>query len=439
MYINLKLSAKVTLFLEKITNFAKMKRFVLIFFSLFSLIAQAQKANKKTEPFNLKKTLKEIRSYEKEDNYSKVHETLQSAFTKWPETNSNARLWHYEMQAQAQLAKAENTKLFLNSKPDTASYFTHVLQTYQAGLRCDSLDRLPNKKGRIEPQFTHNISETLTAVRNNLRSGGRYFYLKKRYADAYHHFDTYLQTIGSPLLLTSSPAYAKAKFPLDQDSMRIAALAVFAAHQSENAHGVLKYAPCAEQDTAHRAALIEMRAQAHCALTDTATYYTVLRQGFSQYPTDRRFYTPLIDHYNATHEFQQSLSIVDTLVSLEPENDIYLSLKGKLFEAMNLPDSAEVIYQQIVFHNDSLPEVYASLGNVYIEQAHQFALTLHTQQGTKQYYATKAKIKKRYTKARAALERARQLSPLTPTLWRNGLREVYFKLNDGKALKALEN
>jgi len=439
VYINLKLSAKVTLFLEKITNFAQMKHFALIFFSVFSLLAHAQKADKKTEPFNLKKTLKEIRTLEKADNYSKIHQTLQTAFTKWPEANTNARLWHYEMQAQAHLANDENTKLFLNNKPDTANYFAHVLQIYQAGLRCDSLDHLPNKKGRIEPQYTHSISETLTAVRNNLRSGGRYFYLKKRYAEAYNHFDTYLRTIGSPLLITTAPAYTKARFPLDQDSVRIATLAVFAAHQSNNSLGVLQYATRAERDTTHRAPLIEMRAQAHRALTDTTSYYAILHHGFAQYPTDRRFYTPLISHYNSTHQFQQSLTLVDTLVRLEPTNDVFLSLKGKLYEAMELPDSAEAIYQQILTHNDSLPEVYASLGNVYIEQAHHLALQLHAQQGTKKYYNTKAKIKKHYTKARTALEQARTLSPNTPALWRNGLREVYFKLNDGKALKALEN
>lgn len=439
MYINLKVAAKLVQILEKITNFARMKRFVLIFFSVFSLLAQAQKAEKKAETFNLKKTLKEIRSYEKADNYSKVHETLQTAFQKWPEANSNARLWHYEMQAQVRLAKDENTKLFLNSKPDTASYFAHVLQIYQAGLRCDSLDRLPNKKGRIEPQFTRNISETLTTVRNNLRSGGRFYYLKKRYADAYNHIDLYLRTIGSPLLLTSSPTYAKAKFPLDQDSIRMAVLAVFTAHQSDNAQGVLKYAPCAEQDTAHRALLIEMRAQAHRALADTATYYATLHHGFTLYPTDRRFYTPLIDHYNATHEFQQSLALVDTLTRLEPQSDIFLSLKGKLYEAMSLPDSAETIYQQILSRNTTSPEVYASLGGVYIEQAHRLASDLRTQQSAKKSASIKSKIKKRYTKARTALEKARELAPDNSSLWRDGLREVYFKLNDGKALKALEN
>lgn len=415
-----------------------MKRAVLLFFCLFPLFAIAQKVNEKGASFNLKKTIKEIRSYEKADNYAKIHETLQQAFSKWPEAKEEARLWHEEMRAQFEMAKADNVKLFLNTKPDTASYFSHVLETYRAGLRCDSLDRKADKRGQVRPHYTRSVSETLTTLRNNLRSGGRYFYLKGRYADAFNHFDVYLQTIGSPLLLSSSAPYTKAEEPLDADSVGIAVLAVMAASQEGNAAGTLKYADLAEQDTAHRAMIIDLCAKAHLASTDTVAYYATLQGGFSQYPTEKNFYSPLIDRSNAQRDFAHSLEIVNRLISCEPRNDIFWTLKGKLFEAMELPDSAESVYQYILSMNGKYAEIYASLGNVYIEMAHRLQQRTPMQPRSKSFAANKRAVRQRYQQARDAFEKARELSPSDDSLWRLGLREAYFKLNDGKALKELE-
>lgn len=415
-----------------------MKRVALLFFCLFPLFAIAQKTNEKGESFNLKKTIKEIRSYEKADNYAKIHETLQQAFSKWPEAKEVARLWHEEMQAQFELAKAENVKIFLNNKPDTASYFSHVLETYRAGLRCDTLDCRADKRGQIRPHYTRSVSETLTTLRNNLRSGGRYFYLKGRYADAFNHLDVYLQTIGSPLLLSTSASYMKTEEPLDADSVSIAVLAVMAASQEGNATGVLKYADLAETDTAHRIILIDLHAKAHLSLADTASYYATLQRGFSQYPTEKSFYSPLIDRSNAQRDFAHSLELVNRLISREPRNDIFWTLKGKLFEAMELPDSAESVYQHILSMDGKYAEIYASLGNVYIEMAHRLQQQTPVQPGSKSFAANKRAVRQRYQQAREALEKARELSPSDDSLWRSGLREAYFKLNDGKALKELE-
>lgn len=415
-----------------------MKRVVLLFFCLFPLFALAQKADEKGETFNLKKTVKEIRSYEKADNYTKIHETLQQAFSKWPEAKEVARLWHAEMRAQFELAKADNVKLFLNNKPDTASYFSHVLETYRAGLRCDTLDCKADKRGQVRPRYTRSVSETLTLLRNNLRSGGRYFYLKKRYADAFSHLDVYLRTIGSPLLLTASSSYTKADEPLDADSVSMAVLAVMAASQDGNAAGVLRYADLAERDTAHRAVLIDLRAKAHLALADSSAYYATLQKGFALYPTEKNFYSPLIDRSNASRDFAHSLELVNRLIACEPRNDIFWTLKGKLFEAMELPDSAENVYLHILSMDGKYAEIYASLGNVYVEMAHRLQSRASARPGTKSFAANKRAVRQRYQQAREAFEKARELSPADDSLWRAGLRETYFKLNDGKALKELE-
>ena len=52
---------------------------------------------------------------------------------------------------------------------------------------------------------------------------------------------------------------------------------------------------------------------------------------------------------------------------------------------------------------------------------------------------TKTELHNLYLKSKAAFEYARQYRPHDTTLWLSGLKELYFKLNMGKELKALES
>ena len=408
-------------------------------FFLFSLLCYGAVSAQEpaAEPFVRKRLVKEVKIQNKAEKYDKSDELLRKAFAQYPEAANDAELVNYELSAQVELAKQQSRAIFLNQKPDTARYFGHILEAYRYALRTDSLDRLPDSKDRIRPRFTSNVSSALTDLRNNLRSGGKYFYKKHDFARALSFFEVYLQTLGHPLV---QPEKLKdLALPLDADSVEIGRLAVIAAYTAKRYDKVLDIVPLATQDTVQRALMLELAAKSSQQLGYELRYLQTLQQGFEQYPLHEYFYTTLLSHYNSVPDYQQSLQILNRLLSLQPRNRKFLYLKGKMLQGLNQLDEAASVFQETIQVMPDDAEAHASLGNVYLQQAHDYYNTANLKIGDKNYVKHRRQLNNYYTRAMKSFEQARQFGGDTASsLWLSGLRETYYKLNKGKELKALE-
>ena len=81
---------------------------------------------------------------------------------------------------------------------------------------------------------------------------------------------------------------------------------------------------------------------------------------------------------------------------------------------------------------------YSSLGGIYIDKARKVYDVNNNRPGTQAYTKAKNKQNKIYKEAQEFLENARKNAPNDPSLWHEGLMEVYYKLNLGKELQELE-
>ena len=412
-----------------------MRLLLLILFAWSSAVLHAQQT---TDVYKKKNILKEIRAYNKAANFAKVDETLRNAFGKYPQAQADAELRNYFLNAKHQLALQENRKIYLNNKPDTAKYFSYIYELYETGLTCDSLDNVPDRKGRVKPRYTSNISSKLQAFRNNLRSGGKYFYKKKQYADAYRYFDMYLSTIHNPLV--SNGKADRGEAPVDVDSVEIARLSVIAAYGANKPSEALKYVPVALRDTSDsRASIYEIAAKSLLQLGDTAQYVACLHQGLNEYPLNELFYASLITYYNERTEYAHSLAILDSLVNLDVSNHLFWYLKGKVHQCMQQSDSAIAAYQHAIQLKPDDARAYSSLGSVHLEDAHRFYDAANLKLGAKNYATNRRKLNQFYFLAKDAYEHARQFDENDKSLWLDALREIYFKLNMGKELGELNN
>ena len=100
-------------------------------------------SNDKKESDEYKKSviLKAYRSNMKNKNYAGARKELDGAMKKYQEAANDAHLYKYKVDALTQLIVAENRKIYLNSRPDTVSYFNYVYELYVTGLLCDSLEQ----------------------------------------------------------------------------------------------------------------------------------------------------------------------------------------------------------------------------------------------------------------------------------------------------------
>ena len=172
-----------------------MVQLITIFITLFALFATPLHGAEK--PYKRSSVVKSYRTCMKEKNFVQARQVLIDAIRKYPEASADAQLYRYKMDALAELIGVENRKLYLNSKPDTVSFFNYMYEIYQTGLQCDSVEQITlaarQAEGKkAEPKLRAGIGQTLLPYRKNLLNAGKYFYTKKSYTEAFR-FLTYIR------------------------------------------------------------------------------------------------------------------------------------------------------------------------------------------------------------------------------------------------------
>ena len=81
---------------------------------------------------------------------------------------------------------------------------THLIPQMEQTLACDSIDALPNKKGKSNPRYRKQLSRQLRTLRPHLIDGGMMYYARHDNPTALRFFHLYLQTHSSPLFHLSA-------------------------------------------------------------------------------------------------------------------------------------------------------------------------------------------------------------------------------------------
>ena len=87
---------------------------------------------------------------------------------------------------------------------DSVTYYQLLYKTLSKALACDSIDALPNKKGKSNPRYRKQLSRQLRTLRPHLIDGGMMYYARHDNPTALRFFHLYLQTHSSPLFHLSA-------------------------------------------------------------------------------------------------------------------------------------------------------------------------------------------------------------------------------------------
>ena len=95
------------------------------------------------------------------------------------------KIWNLLFESLQKQYKAGNEKLYLKQKYDTAALFNIASRMFTAMTDYDSIDALPDKKGRVKPKMRKQNAATLNTLRPHLFNGGIYFIGTQNYQQAY--------------------------------------------------------------------------------------------------------------------------------------------------------------------------------------------------------------------------------------------------------------
>ena len=296
----------------------------------------------------------------------------------------------------------ENQKAYLKQPYDTAKFFNKLKDMYGQLRLCDSVDLIPDSKGKVHATMQRKTRALRLKHRRNIYGGGKFFLAKSNYTAAYPFFDLYCTF--KPQATAGSRSQEKADTLYPQ--------AVLWATLSS--------------------ILQEYKVRSFAKLQNDSAWVSALKQGVQSYPQHDYFFVQLADWYHEQGNFEGEKQLADMLIKRIGGKAIHYYAKSKSFlseekyeECIACADSA------IALQND-FADAYYNKGIAYLNMAVNAHEASCKDIRDPQYAIDKKKTQDLYRKARPCMETVRRLLPEKMDKWATPLYRIYLNLNLGE-------
>jgi tetratricopeptide (TPR) repeat protein len=264
-------------------------------------------------------------------------------------------------QAQALDAQIDLLIAELQATRDTSNYYYVLQKTIELAMRCDSLDALPNEKGKVKLEFRNANYKRLEPLRQKLIDAGLYFHQFRRNREAVSFFKTYVKSAFSPLFLSKKKKdlyYGQAAY--------YTALLLFG---MKDYHEADRYSDIAlkDEEYARDAAEIKVSCMKEMMKTpvDSARYFIALLELHDKAPQNRTYSHMLIEYLsNPGHEEEMSQFAIDELRK-DSTNELNWALYGETQMRKKNWTKAVDAYKKATDLQPDFIEAYYNLGLSY--------------------------------------------------------------------------
>lgn len=336
----------------------------------------------------------------------------------------NIKVWVILTEAVRGQYLAGNERMYLRQQQDTAALFKLALKMFGDYQSLDSVDALPDKKGRVHLKYRNSNSAFLNIYRPNLYNGGVYFLRKQNYKEAFSMIDAFLDCQRQPL-------FENYHYERDTLNRTAAFWTVLCGYQTGDHDMALKYKDLALQDTLHLESCFQYLAEIYKQQGDKPNYEWSLVKGFECNPSSSYFFPRLIDFYNTSNQTERAMTIVNDALQTNDSSELFLFAKSNLLLNQGDYDECIAICDTLIARNDTLADAYYNAGVAYVNKA--FLL-----EKGKVDVKQRREIRQLYQKALPYMERYRALAPLEKDKWAAALYNIYLKLNMGKQFEEID-
>lgn len=336
----------------------------------------------------------------------------------------NIKVWVILTEAVRGQYLAGNERMYLRQQQDTAALFKLALKMFGDYQSLDSVDALPDKKGRVHLKYRNSNSAFLNIYRPNLYNGGVYFLRKQNYKEALSMIDAFLDCQRQPL-------FENYHYERDTLNRTAAFWTVLCGYQTGDHEMALKYKDLALQDTLHLESCFQYLAEIYKQQGDKQNYEWSLVKGFECNPSSSYFFPRLIDYYNTSNQTERAMTIVKDALQTNDSSELFLFAKSNLLLNQGDYDECIAICDTLITRNDSLADAYYNAGVAYVNKA--FLL-----EKGKVDVKQRREIRQLYQKALPYMERYRALAPQEKDKWAAALYNIYLKLNMGKQFEEID-
>lgn len=368
-----------------------------------------------------RRQLQEARVILKGDKGYDKAEKLMTDLLKDSANLSNARIYDMWLLAVEKQYLQVNERMYKKEQVDTAGFFGLTRRMFDIGLRLDSLDMRPEKKGRVNLEYRKDNAEKLLQYQPNLFYGGTYYIRKGELEKAYDFFERYMDCDRQPLFTGYDLMATDARMP------EAAYWATYCGYRMNDPVLTLRYAQLARRDSAKLDYTLQYTAEAWRALKDQEMYVETLRDGFERYPESVYFFPRLMDSYSAKGNYEQALTVAEKALATDSLNTLFMLAKSTML--LNLGRYKECLdySKQLIAFDGLATEAFYNAGTACVN----IALGMDSRKQKKQ-------ITKMYQKALPYMETYRKLAPEEKQKWGEALYRIYFNLNMGKQFEEID-
>ncbi len=322
-------------------------------------------------------------------------------------------------------------KALLNQKFDSDEKGKAILESYNYFLKADSLDLLPNAKGKVKPRFEKDIKAKIKdyyTTQQNLIAYGAYLYENKKYADAVNAFDVYLQIPKLTLM--------NHEIPMDSTYNKISyytAIAASYANMHDKAISILENLKDKNYETL---TVYELLYQEYQTKKDTVNFVKTLKDGFDKYPNEPWFLQNLINYFIYSGKTKDALTYLNTAIEREPKNPQYHYVKGNLDESFGNTDEAIKDFNLAIQLDSTLADAYAGLGRLYYNKAVKVLENANNLKDNKQVVVEQTKAQGFFQQSVPFFQKAAQLKP-KEIEYKRTLKTLYYRLKMDKEFEAI--
>lgn len=373
-----------------------------------------------------KKEISQARAYIKSGkDFDKAERLMTDLLKKDSANRQNERIYLTWFQAVTKQYEAANEKLYLKQKYDTAAFFNLTRRLFAIAGHLDTLDAVPDQKGRVKLRYREDNAEMLNRLRPNLYFGGTYHVRKENYTVAYDFFECYLESANQPL-------FAGYNYATTDSMMAQAAYwATFAGYRMQDAALTLRYLDLAVRDTSKAHYAMQYACEAYRWQKDDDSYLAMLHRGFESYPENPYFFPRLIDYYHEREHSDSALYYAEKALQTNPENELFLLAQSVALLNLERYDDCIRVSEHLIARNDSLAEPYFNIATAKLNQV----LELDRRNQPRVY---RQQIHKLYMDARPYMEAYRKLAPNEKRKWAPALYRIYLNLNMGKQFEEID-
>lgn len=377
------------------------------------------------------KEAKSIANASSKPDFAKAQQLINEALTN-AETKNDAETWDVAGFVQKRIHE-ENVKLaVIHQMYDTIADYRSVLNMFQYYAKCDELAQQPNEKGKVKNKFRKDNAETMKTERPNLINGGIYYFNQNNSEEALKYFGEYVASASYQMLEKEDYAKNDTLLPL------VSYYATLAASKCKNYDAAIKYSSAAFRDKENGSNAMQLYAEALKAKGDTAKWIESLQNGMLQFPTNQYFFANLIDYYSNHNQLNKAMDFADGMLAKEPNNKLYLYVKGYLYQNLKDYDNAITFYKKTVSVDPTYAEAYSNMGLALLMKAQDVEEKAPQKANDPKAIEAQKQVKAFYNEALGYYVKARSLKPDQKDLWAPALYRIYYKLNMSKEFEEMD-